>query len=112
MKWGLAILAALTVAVGMGSAGAARRPPVVRVAAFDPLAVQGARFRARERVTVTYAGSVRRTRKAVASRLGSFRVTFSDVTEDRCTGFSISAVGATGDRAAVKHKPLPACAPA
>ena len=103
---------AFVLALGAVTAGAARRPPIVRVAAFQPLVVQGARFQARERVTVTYVGQVRRTRKVVTSRLGSFRASFTDVTEDRCSGFSISAVGASGDRAAARHKPLPACAPA
>src|SRR5438105_15536838 len=55
------------IAIGMGSAGAAQRPPVVRVARLDPVTVQGARFRARERVTVTYTGSARRTRVVVTS---------------------------------------------
>jgi len=100
------------IAIGMGSAGAAQRPPVVRVARLDPVTVQGARFRARERVTVTYTGSVRRTRVVVTSQSGSFSARFAGVTDDPCTGFSLSALGASGDRATARHKPLPACPPA
>ena len=52
MKRGIAFFVALAFAIGMGSAAAARHPPVVRIAALDPVLVQGARFRARERVIV------------------------------------------------------------
>jgi hypothetical protein len=110
VKAGVLIVLALVLAAGTGTA--ARRPPVIRVAAYQPLVVQGARFQARERVTVTYAGTVRRARKVVASPAGSFKTTFQTLAVDRCNGFSISAVGGSGDRAVAKHKPLPACAPA
>jgi hypothetical protein len=109
VKAGVLIVLALVLA---GTADAGRRPAVVRVAALRPVVVQGARFHARERVTVSYVGSVRRTRKVIASSTGSFTTTFQAVIEDRCNGFSVSAVGASGDRAVAKHLPLPACAPA
>jgi hypothetical protein len=111
VKVGVLIVLTLVLAAA-GTGTAARRPPVVRVAALQPLVVQGTRFQPRERVTVTYAGTVRRTRKVVASAAGAFRATFQTVSVDRCSGFSISAAGGAGDRAVARHKPLPACAPA
>jgi hypothetical protein len=112
VKAGVLILLTLVLAAGTGAAGAGRRPPVVKVAAFQPLVVQGARFKARERVTVKYVGSVRRIRRVLSSSTGSFKATFQTLSVDRCNSFSIVAVGGSGDRAVVKHKPLPACAPA
>jgi hypothetical protein len=112
VKAGGLIAVALVATLGTAIAGASRRPPIVRVAALQPLVVQGARFHARERVTVTYVGAVRRQRRIVTSRAGAFTTSFANLPVDRCSGFSLSAVGAAGDRAEAKHKPLPACAPA
>lgn len=104
-------IAIVLTAAGAAPAGSARRPPAVRLASIQPLSVHGLRFRAGERVTVSYVSSVRRVRRVMTSRTGGFTVRFRDLTVDPCSAFSILALGASGDRGVLRHKPLPACAP-
>ena len=100
-------LAALVLA---GSATAAS-PPSLRIRSLQPLRVQGLHFRSGERVRVTLVGSRRRARRVLVGAAGTFSVRFVDAAVDPCSSFSILAVGSSGDRARLRHKPLPACAP-
>lgn len=87
-------------------------PPRVRPVSMQPLVVGGAHFKPGERVrlTVRPPGAGRRV---VVRKDGTLTVSFPGVTVDRCTGFSLSAVGALGDRAEWAMKlPKPACSPA
>jgi len=90
------VIAALAAAVVVPSASAAY--PRIVIAQTRPLVVAGSHFKARERVTVTFGQSSRHVR---ATALGTFQTSFADVLVDRCSGFSIAAVGALGDRAAL-----------
>ena len=63
-----------------------------------------------ERVVVTLWSTRRLVRSAMSSDAGAFTVNFGTVTFGHCTGFSLSAVGATGDRFVLKM-PRPACMP-
>jgi hypothetical protein len=101
---GVALLAALALA---GLASASTRPSL-RVLRLDPLTVRGTHFRAGERVRVTlrYA-ETRKTRRVRVSSAGTFTTAFDTTTQlDPCTsGFSVVAVGASGERAVVKVVP-------
>jgi hypothetical protein len=100
----LAVLAALVVA---GLASASTRPSL-RVLRTDPITVRGTHFRARERVRVTlrYA-TTRKTRTVRTSSTGAFTAALdTPATLDPCTdGFSVVAVGGSGERAVVKFVP-------
>ena len=95
------------------AAVAAAHSPHLEMTALRPPAVRGTGFHHRERVRLRFisAGEITRLRVR-ASRHGRIHGTFTDVTYDRCNGFVITAVGATGDRASVLRHPLPECAPA
>jgi hypothetical protein len=100
-----ALLVAVAVAIPTTAGGSAGAK--VRVVALSPLTVRGTGFKAHERVHVTVSpGGTRRVR---ARGDGSFRVAFGRPA-DRCTGLSVYAVGARGDRASLKLPQL-ACPP-
>jgi hypothetical protein len=92
-----------------GLASAAATKPTLTVLSLQPVAVRGANFASRERVRVTFVGTQTATVRVRATTAGSFRATFSNVSEDRCTGFAVRAVGARGSRAVLRV--LPECAP-
>jgi hypothetical protein len=99
------LVAASAVAIPSLAGGASRAR--VRIVTLSPLVVRGTGFKVREHVRVTATpGGIRRV---VSNAGGTFRATFSTPV-DRCMGLSVSAVGARGDRAAVKL-PQPACPP-
>jgi hypothetical protein len=109
-----ALVAAAAAALVLGCIAVAAAPskPALRVVAVKPLVVQGQRFLPRERVVVTlylrqYAGETV-TRRAVAGRTGSFRVSFGEETFDRCSAPFLRANGSRGSRAVLKL-PLPTC---
>lgn len=97
--------AAATVVLALPSAAAA--PESLRLFHRSPVELAGRDFVARERVRVrvTTAGE-RAVRRVRASRSGSFRVTFSSVDVDRCSGLSAVATGSRGSRATLKRVPL------
>jgi hypothetical protein len=100
----LAVVCAVAVPSLAGGASRAR----VRIVTLSPLVVRGSGFKARERIRVTATpGGVRHV---VSTAGGRFRATFA-APVDRCLGLSVAAVGARGDRAALKL-PQPACPPA
>jgi hypothetical protein len=71
----------------------------------------GSRFAKRERVHVTVTtGSERAAKRVVASRRGTFVVSFPSVEYDRCNSLFGRAVGSEGSRAALKL-PQPQCPP-
>ena len=74
---------------------------------MHPFTVAGTRFKPAERVTVT----LDRTwvRHVTAATTGAFTVVFRGVEIDRCDGFSATAAGSKGSRAALRVHPL-ACA--
>jgi hypothetical protein len=79
--------------------------PGLRVVKREPLVLRGTHFRARERVRVFYGSYLHRT---TTNAIGTFSVTFTN--DDRCTGGLVRAIGASGDRAALKL-PQPLCPP-
>jgi hypothetical protein len=96
----------LLVAFLPAAAPAVAAPPSLSVVARAPLVVHGAGFAARERVTLVAAG---RRLSLRASRSGAFSATLP--TLDRCSAGRVIAVGASGDRAALRIPPVE-CAPA
>jgi hypothetical protein len=104
------VAAALAVAPPALSGSLLHRP-ALRVTSLAPLRVVGTRFVARERVRVTATVDTARSSRLVrASSTGTFAATFADLTADRCVAYVVRAVGASGDVAVVKARPL--CAPA
>jgi hypothetical protein len=120
-------LAALTMLIACGatatsiSAGSSGKP-YLRVVDRDPLTIQGRAFKSRERVRViasvpdasqTMTSGSEVVRKTVrATVTGSFRVSFSEITVDRCSLVRVTSVGARGSMAVMKVLPSPMCAPA
>jgi hypothetical protein len=113
-KW-TALLACSAAALLAATPGTARHDakqrPVLRVTSSEPVTVTGLRFVARERVRVSlHADSQVHSRRVRATRRGSFTVTFSAATVDRCLGFIVNAVGDRGSRAGLKYA-QPLCPP-
>ena len=101
------ILAAAALAAALGPvAGAWNGTPAIRLVTSSPLVVAGTHFRPAQRVTVS-AGTARRSVRVTSA--GTFRADFGSIPVDRCST-RIVAVGANGERAAIR--PLPMCAPA
>jgi hypothetical protein len=92
--------------------GSARARPAVRLVALSPAKVHGSGFGARERVRVRLRSGGRRlaTRHVRATRRGGFTVSFAGVLIDRCSAFSITAVGRSGRTATLRRRAL--CPPA
>jgi hypothetical protein len=130
---GMRTLAALTVLIACGatatsiSAGStdsvgSTGKAYLRLVDRDPLTIQGRAFKSRERVRVvasvpaadqTMTSGSELVRKTVrATVTGSFRVTFSEITVDRCSLVRVTSVGARGSMAVLKVLPSPMCTPA
>jgi hypothetical protein len=78
------------------------RHPRLSLSATDPLRVRGTHFRAGEAIRLTVrAGDGPRRARTVADTRGAFRATIQDVTTS-CTPITVTAVGASGDRAATQ----------
>ena len=104
-----AALAAVALAAGASSGAAG---PALRLADGAPATVVGYRFHPSERVTVTLTTRARHVRTVAASSTGGFRVTFTKVAlTSACSGWTVTARGDAGSRAAIVGKPLPDCAP-
>ena len=85
--------------------------PAIRPLTTSPLVAHGVRFKPHETVRVhVEATTATATRRVVVGAGGAFTVTFAGVTIDRCIGYSLSAVGSSGDRAVWKLQ-APDCAP-
>jgi hypothetical protein len=103
------ILAAVGVllALVLAAPAAAVAPPAIKVRTFQPLVVDGARFKPFERVTVRLDRTwVRHVRAGAA---GAFRATFRGIVISRCDGYSLTALGSQGSHAALSVHAL-ACA--
>ncbi len=86
--------------------------PTLKLQSLDPLVVRGAAFRPAERIRVTLvAPGLTEKRRLRASRHGTFRADFGDVQIGRCGGFTVRAVGGSGNATTLKRPPLPACMP-
>jgi hypothetical protein len=85
--------------------------PHLRLVSGTPLKAHGTGFYGRERIRATArtSGQVRLRRVTTDAR-GAFTVSFRALALDPCTGLTIVAVGARGDRAALKA-PMRECAP-
>ena len=77
----------------------------------DPLTLRGQAFQPRERVVLTVSEPLSARRVVRAGATGSFRVTLSLVSADRCDAVRVVAAGADS-RAVLKILPAPACLPA
>jgi hypothetical protein len=94
------------VMAALASAPAARSHPKLTVRSASPVRVGGSQFRPGERVRITSTlGPVRTVR---ANRAGAFAVTLSARPLDRCSGFSVRAIGSAGSIASLK-RPRPEC---
>lgn len=91
----------------------AQAKPWLRLADSDPVTVRGTNFKAGEQVTVTVtsfqqAKTASSSKVARSSTQGAFTVTLTDVEIDDCgLRTTITAIGASGDRATVKFLPRP-----
>jgi hypothetical protein len=102
------------VALLAASAAAGATHPTLRVVRMNPLVVRGSSFHPSERVRVTLRfRTTIRMRSTRTSRTGTFSVDLGAVAGyDPCNdSLAVSAMGATGDRAAVKI-PQRMCPPA
>jgi hypothetical protein len=84
--------------------------PALRLLDMHPFRVHGAHFHAGEAVRVTVHGpGVSGHARTVAGRRGAFSVTVPGVDVPGCTPFVVTAVGRSGDRAAMVRRAV-ACA--
>ena len=97
--------------IAVSSAGGTSQKQTLRVVDRDPLTLRGEGFQARERVRVTLSAPVAERKLTRATWVGTFRVTFLEVSTTRCDMVRVVAVGGQGSRATVKYLPAPACAP-
>lgn len=103
------VLAVVLAAVVVPAALAVTRPHV-RLVDWSPAAVSGTGFQPQERVVVVVTSSTTRLSKAVETTTrGTFVARFrKSVHVPDCGQIAVSAVGASGDRAAWKSPP-PTC---
>jgi hypothetical protein len=99
------------VLAGVGLARTAQTARL-RLVTLNPLTVAATGFhsRERERVTATSAGATQ-TVRVIATRTGSFRVTFGELTPSRCDLVRVVAVSRAGTTVVLKRLPLVACMP-
>ena len=110
----LVAVVALALVVGAAPAAQGRVRPALRLVTVSPVSVHGSGFGARERVRVRLRslGMPTATRRVRATRRGRFTVTFAWVGIDRCSAFSVTAVGRSGRRATVHRRLSAKCPPA
>src|SRR5262245_12702450 len=97
---GTGVVLALVLAAPAAAVGS----PMLRVRAFQPFAVGGARFKPYERVTVTLNRALVRHVRAGAA--GTFTATFRGVVVSPCAGYSVTASGSKGSHAALRARAL------
>jgi hypothetical protein len=111
MRRTIVVVAAVVVGLAAGASAARSDRPTLRLADRDPVTLVGSRFVSRERVRVTVTvGDERAEKRVVASRRGTFSVSFPALALDRCNSLFGRAVGSEGSRAAAKL-PQPQCPP-
>jgi hypothetical protein len=94
----------VVLALALAAPAAAVAPPVLRVRTFQPLSVDGARFKPFERVTVKLNRVL--TRHVRVGTGGTFRATFRGAVISPCDGYSVTAVGSKGSHAALHVRAL------
>jgi hypothetical protein len=107
------IVLALLAGTGPAAHASARARPALRLMALSPLRVHGSGFVRDETVRVRLRANGRRSavRHVRATRRGGFTAKFGRVLIDRCSSFTITAVGRSG-RKATLHRARPECPPA
>lgn len=83
------------------------KPLMLVVGPLAPLTINGIRFKAFERVTLTLYGSQRVIKHVTATRTGAFSAKF-EIKVPPCRTVTIRAVGSKGSRA-VRQLPRPNC---
>jgi hypothetical protein len=111
---GAVVVLALMAGGGPAAPVSARARPALRLVTLSPVSVHGTGFGARERVRVRLRSLdiPTATRRVRATRRGRFTVTFAWVGIDRCSAFSVTAVGRSGRRATVHRRLSAKCPPA
>ena len=107
------VVIGVLLAVAVGSASAAQRPPKasLRIAGMSPLVVKGTGFPHKKPVRVVAVSVTRASDVVRADARGRFQVALPDVQFDRCAaGLSVSARSGRV-YALVKIQQLPDCAP-
>jgi hypothetical protein len=101
-RFTLLVLVALSALVLSGIASAAPRARPTLTLTGHPLAVAGDNFRARERVVLLISGLTFDKKVVTTDAHGGFRLRVPAVLGLwKCNGFSITAIGARGERAGV-----------
>jgi hypothetical protein len=105
------VLLALAAAVlaGLGSAGTTQTARL-RLVTTSPLTVAGTGFQSRERTRVNATSEfATETVRVIATRTGTFRVTFAELAAGRCDLVRVVATGRAGSTVVLKRLPAPAC---
>lgn len=101
-----AAAALLVLVLALPAPGAQPRRAALQLQSISPVTVRGSGFGAAEQVTLTLsAGRVRAATTVGAKRNGSFTARFAKVRLDRCTEFTVRAVGRRGSRAILQVSP-------
>jgi hypothetical protein len=111
MRWISVTVLIATCAIAASGANGASQQQTLRIVDRDPLALRGEGFRPRERVRVSLSAPVSERKFTRANGLGSFRVTFLEVSTTRCDDVRAVASGGAGSRVMLKLLPAPACMP-
>ena len=106
---GIAVAVAATLAAGAAEA-AGTSGAKLRIVDLTPVTVQGARFRAGERVRVVLRADRSHVRIVRAGRAGTFFARFGGVYAELCMALQLRATGASGAVAVATRKPPPSCA--
>jgi hypothetical protein len=104
----LIVLAALAAALlGRDSANAVSgaTEPALHPMDSSALTLRGTGFKRGEHVRVLVVERTRASKSVNASTGGTFVATFAGVSQNRCTGFSATAVGSDGSHASYKRAP-------
>jgi hypothetical protein len=98
------LLALVAASLPLTAAASTRKAEVVLLNS-SPVTVRGTGFHRSERVVVTVAASSMRTKKAIATTRGAFRVVFQGFEFGYCEGYTIHARGNRGSSAFVRIIP-------
>ena len=107
----LALLVGAAVVEQVG-ARPGRPQPKLRLTALAPVSVRGSGFGARERIRVRLRSPAVPTptaRRVRASRAGRFTASFAPVAVDRCSAFSVTALGRSSRQATLRWRVAPKC---
>jgi hypothetical protein len=108
----IAAIAATAPAASMSArpAAPAVHKPTATISFGAEVAVKGRYFKPREKLTITLSSTTlaaRWTRKATATKTGTFRVSFGQIALSSCNQYTLKVVGTLKSRFTTSHELVP-----